>query len=201
MTPSSLVNETKEADTSTLCLPVSSPYASSEKHDSVNPMPVIKGPPLRIFGKGFCGTVWAASKKGHAFKREDGGPDRSLKNDFGMQHRVLQAFQKFTNSNASPQIHLQIQIPACYDFIKVTDQNWWSLNQRKFPPGYTPCNMIQSQRIPPFSEATRQLLITKYCPTNIVQQILISEPNKDCLIRPYLGRRRNITIYKHPVPL
>lgn len=158
----SLVKDTKEADTST----------------------------LRIIGRGFCGTVWAASEKGPAYKREDGGPDRSLRNDFEMHHRVLQSFQEFADLSESPQIRLQIQIPACYDFIKATDQKWWSVNLRKFPPGYMPCNIILSQRIPPFSETIRRLLISNYCPPKIAQQIITSEPNKDCLIRPYLGRRR-----------
>jgi hypothetical protein len=192
MTPNSLINNS-------LHLHGPSPQISSKKHDAtMTRESLIKDSPQRMIGKGFCGTVWAASEKGYAFKRENGGPDRSLKNDFRMHHQVLQAFQKFTMSshttnettlNESPQIRLQ-KVPTCYDFIKATDQDWWSLNQQKFPSGYTPCNMIQSQRIPPFSETTRELLITNYCPSKIAQQIRTSEPNKDCLIRPYLGRRR-----------
>mgnify|MGYP002718709102 FL=1 len=138
---------------------------------------------LRKIGQGFCGTVWAAST-GPAFKREDGGPTRSLRNDFEMHQRVLQSFQE------SIQLRPQVQIPACYDFIKSTDHTWWSVNQRNFPLGYTPCNIIISQRIPPFPETTRQLLISNYCPTKMTPQILKSEPDKDCLVRPYLGRRR-----------
>lgn len=139
---------------------------------------------LRTIGQGFCGTVWA-SETGPAFKREDGGPDRSLINDFEMHRRVIQSFQKIST------LQLQIQIPACYDFIELTDQKWWSVNHRKFPPGYTtPCNMIKSQRIPPFSDTVRRLLIRKYCPPKIIKEIIASDPNKDCLVRPYLGRRR-----------
>lgn len=119
-------------------LPVSSPHASSETQDDpaiTMPSSLIQNSSLRLIGQGFCGTVWAASDKGPAFKREDGGPDRSLKNDFEMHHRVLEAFHKFSNSikNKSPQIHLQIRVPACYDFIEATNQNWWSLNQRNCP--------------------------------------------------------------------
>lgn len=139
---------------------------------------------LRTIGQGFCGTVWA-SETGPAFKREDGGPDRSLINDFEMHNRVIQSLQKI------PTLELQIQIPSCYGFIKATDQKWWSAKHRKFPPGYTtPCNMVQSQRIPPFPGTTRRLLIKNYCPPNLVQEIIASGPNKDCLVRPYLGRRR-----------
>jgi hypothetical protein len=38
-------------------------------------------------GTGFCGTVWTStddSLKNYAFKREDGGPGRSLLNDYDM---------------------------------------------------------------------------------------------------------------------
>ncbi|KAJ5705910.1 hypothetical protein N7536_001599 [Penicillium majusculum] len=139
---------------------------------------------LHTIGQGFCGTVWA-SETSPAFKREDGGPHRSLINDFEMHNRVTQTLQKILT------LQLQIQIPTCYGFIKATDQKWWSVNHRTFSPGYTtPCNMIQSQRIPPFPDTTRRLLIKNYCPPTLVQETIASGPNKDCLVRPYLGRRR-----------
>ncbi|KAJ5785139.1 uncharacterized protein N7503_010351 [Penicillium pulvis] len=137
---------------------------------------------VHTIGQGFCGTVWA-SEKGPAFKREDGGPDRSLKNEFDMHQRALQSLRKITT--------LQIRIPACYGFIEVNNQKWWVKNHQIFPPGFwAPCNMIQSQRIPPFPGHVRGLLIKNYCPPNLRQEIITSEPNKDCLVRPYLGRRR-----------
>ncbi|KAL2862835.1 zinc finger protein [Aspergillus lucknowensis] len=46
------------------------------------------------------------------------------------------------------------------------------------------------QRIPPVSEATRRLLTERYCPSQLVENILESDTNRDCLIRPYQGRRR-----------
>ncbi|OQE15919.1 hypothetical protein PENSTE_c026G09734 [Penicillium steckii] len=140
---------------------------------------------LRKIGQGFCGTVWAAST-GPAYKREDGGPTRSLRNDFEMHKRLLEGSGKIMH------LRPRIQIPACYDFIQSTDKNWWKMNQRKFPAGYTACNIIVSQRIPPFPEITRRILIDEYCPELLKQQIIDSEPDKDCLIRPYLGRRRTL---------
>lgn len=141
---------------------------------------------LRKIGQDFCGTVWAASTEtGPAYKREDGGPGRSLRIDFEMHQLVLQSFQQ-----ESLPLRPRIQIPACYNFIQSTDDVWWSGNRQRFPRGHTPCNIILSQRIPPFPETTRQLLISKYCPPTITRQILDSEPDRDCLIRLYLGRRR-----------
>ncbi|KAL2817517.1 hypothetical protein BDW59DRAFT_165924 [Aspergillus cavernicola] len=43
---------------------------------------------LRRIGAGFCGTVWAAEDRGSAFKREDGGPHRSLTNDYNMHRHI-----------------------------------------------------------------------------------------------------------------
>lgn len=81
---------------------------------------------LHTIGQGFCGTVWA-SETGPAFKREDGGPHRSLANDFGMHQRTLQSFQKIPT--------LQIQIPTCDAFIAAENQKWWSANHQNFHLG------------------------------------------------------------------
>lgn len=138
--------------------------------------------PLRIIGQGFCGTVWA-SGSGPAFKREDGGPFRSLRNDFEMHRRCVQSVRKLPTT--------QIQIPVYDKFISAEDRIWWRENYQIFPPGYQArCNLIQSQRIPPFSERTRQRLIAKFCPPSLVSKISTSLPDKDCLVRPYIGRRR-----------
>ena len=41
---------------------------------------------FRRIGAGFCGSVWAPDQREpFAFKREDGGPGRSLLNDFVMR--------------------------------------------------------------------------------------------------------------------
>lgn len=137
---------------------------------------------MRRIGKGFCGTVWA-SERGPAHKREDGGPDRSLLNDFNMHQKVLRGLQKVPT--------IEIRVAACYAFIEAQNSEWWSANNEKFPEdSREPCNLIKSQRIPPFSESVRHLLIENYCPENLQSEIIESMPNKDCLIRPYLGRRR-----------
>lgn len=148
-------------------------------------------PTLHMIGAGFCGTVWAASKNGSAYKREDGGPFRSLENDFNMHRRFIQSIQEFGRFHqARYAVTPQVQVPDCDRLIPATDRAWWDSNERLFPQGYTPCNILQSQRIPHFHRATRWLLTGKYCPPQRVDDIMRSEPNKDCLIRPYLGRRR-----------
>ncbi|KAJ5278696.1 Protein of unknown function DUF3669 zinc finger protein [Penicillium angulare] len=122
---------------------------------------------LHTIGKGFCGTVWAASETGLAYKREDGGPDRSLKNDFEMHRRILRSFR--ASADFLKTQHLQIQIPTCHNFIDAMDQEWWTRNLSRFPPG---THHVMSFSLSAFRHYQKP------------------EPDKDCLIRPYLGRRR-----------
>ncbi|KAJ5795453.1 uncharacterized protein N7518_003993 [Penicillium psychrosexuale] len=145
---------------------------------------------LHAIGRGACGTVWAC-ETGPAYKREDGNAARSLQNDFEMHNRVLQSRQTLMNLRKSTQV--EIQIPSCHNFIEPKNKEWWAANLERFPQGYTSCNMIEAQRIPPFGEPTRHLLIQAFCPDEIKQIIIKSEPDQDCTIRLYLGRRRTHT--------
>lgn len=141
------------------------------------------GSPLRRIGAGACGSVWAFSSDGPsiiAYKREDGGTSRSLANDFAMHRRLLLSLLNKPT---------RIQVPECHGFITSSDP-WWDENAPRFPAEYLPCNMIQAQRIPPISQPVRDTLIDRYCPASLREQIRHSAENGDCLIRPYLGRRR-----------
>ncbi|RAH43097.1 uncharacterized protein BO95DRAFT_475451 [Aspergillus brunneoviolaceus CBS 621.78] len=144
-------------------------------------------------GAGFCGTVWARSLEGPAIKREDGGPSRSLANDFAMHKRAYEAFlslfcAKHFMKSSPTEPHARI--PQCHRYITPENQSWWNENLRWFPHGYAACNAILSERIPPFPEHIRRLLVDTYCPPKIRQQILHSASNEACLIRPYIGRQR-----------
>lgn len=147
-------------------------------------------PTFRRIGQGFCGTVWAAppgSGDTFAIKREDGGPGRSLQNDFDMHVHILRSL-----SGSLP----KLQVPCCHQFISGRNQDWWDELVSKFPAEFqVPCNALVSERIPPFSKDVRETLIEEYCPCSLrpkIESIKSSEPNQDCLIRPYLGRRRRL---------
>ncbi|KAL4916997.1 zinc finger protein-domain-containing protein [Aspergillus aurantiobrunneus] len=123
-------------------------------------------------GAGFCGTVWAADAHPEsAFKQEDGGRDRSLENDSRMHQHLGNCIEETLGQarDTHPHIHAILH---------------------RFPEGYQPCNMIHAQRIPAMNAETRRLLTERYCPQELVKEILNSDTNRDCLIRPYLGRRR-----------
>ncbi|KAI9699974.1 MAG: hypothetical protein M1836_002508 [Candelina mexicana] len=138
---------------------------------------------FRRIGQGFCGTVWAAPTDGddaHAIKREDGGPGRSLYNDYVMHQKVLSASQS------------RVCIPRCHQYVFGDDQTWWDTQISCFPQGFESCNVLITGRIPPFPTAVRDIIIDKYCPPSLQPSIRASEPDQDCLIRPYLGRRRRL---------
>ena len=138
----------------------------------------------RRIGHGHCGSVWTLDDV-NALKREDGGPGRDLFNDY-------ETHQKILASPSSRANELRIQIPGCYQFINSNDLTWWNKQVARFPSEFQPCNTLVTERIPPFPEGVRLNLIDKYCPTHLRDLIKASKPDQDCLIRPYLGRRRRL---------
>jgi hypothetical protein len=147
--------------------------------------------PFRRIGAGFCGSVWATPDDVHAFKREDGGPGRSLSNDFQMHKRILESLDQLVGVKKTASApSFRIQVPRCYRLIKAEDQEWWDQNLRHFPDSYSPCKVLHSERIPPMPRGIREFLIDQYCPVILIPDIKTSDANTDCLIRPYLGRRR-----------
>jgi hypothetical protein len=85
-----------------------------------------------------------------------------------------------------------LQIPICHRFLLANspeNETWWTENRGKFPQGYSPCNTIQSERIPAMPEKIRSLLIDNFCPGPLIADIKKSDVNRDCLVRPYLGKR------------
>ncbi|KAI1880167.1 hypothetical protein JX265_001788 [Neoarthrinium moseri] len=148
--------------------------------------------PYRRIGAGFCGSVWSQpdhdkiDSASTAIKREDGGPGRSLHNDFTMHKIILQAYEECPD-----QIRDCFLIPKCYDFIPATYSGWDATNViKRFPENYLPCNTLITQRIPPIPKNGRDVLINKYCSPPLADNISADVKNSDCLVRPYLGRRK-----------
>jgi hypothetical protein len=135
---------------------------------------------FRRIGQGFCGSVWAAEEGTTAVKREDGGPGRSLLNDYNMHKLVLET---------TLMENLSVCVPRWPTFV--THSNiWWNMNLVRFPTGYTTCNALCSERIPPLPQQVRDLLVDGYCPAVLTATIKANDADRDCLVRPYLGRRK-----------
>ncbi|KAI4256808.1 MAG: hypothetical protein LQ352_001933 [Teloschistes flavicans] len=137
---------------------------------------------FRRIGQGFCATVWSVShgsEAAYAVKREDGSDGRSLLKDYIMHQKILEIAS-----------HMTVSVPACHYFASAQDP-WWDERLSAFPAQFQlACNVLITDRILPFPEVVRRRIVHLYCPGNLQSSINNSEPNQDCLIRPYLGRRR-----------
>ncbi|KIV91831.1 hypothetical protein PV10_06328 [Exophiala mesophila] len=135
---------------------------------------------FRRIGQGFCGSVWAAENGTVAMKREDGGPGRSLANDFKMHQLVLEM---------ALIMNTEVCVPRWPMFFS-HDHSWWDFQLSRFPPLYTPCNVLCSERIPPLSSEIRNRIIDRFCPSASIAIIKGNDADRDCLVRLYLGRRK-----------
>lgn len=139
---------------------------------------------FRRIGQGFCGTVWAAQTGLVAFKREDGGPGRSIENDFQQHQRSLEALRSGRS---------RVTVTECHQYVHRDDSIWWDEQISGFPKDFQQrCNVLVTQRIQPFGKTVREKIINSYCPEPLKAVIKASDPDQDCLIRPYLGRRRHL---------
>lgn len=147
---------------------------------------------LDRIGAGCCGSVWSdAGTAAHlAMKREDGGPGRSLVNEYHIHKRVLQAAQ------AHPHLAQAFSIPLCYAFLGKHHTSWPLIIPR-LPEGCTACNALISEKIQPVPHVTRQLLVRRHVPEAHQGGVLEDGKNTHCLIRTYLGRRKH---RHHPRP-
>ncbi|KAF2648151.1 hypothetical protein K491DRAFT_708864 [Lophiostoma macrostomum CBS 122681] len=142
----------------------------------------------RSIGKGFCGSVWTLEGNqidaGTVIKREDGGPGRSITNDYNMHLRVLESMLQHPPSTP-------LAIPQCYELIQPTDA-WWELRLHQLPPGYSACRALISERIPKVPRTISDKIVDLFCAGNAPLCTFVKNNVDDdaCLIRPYLGRRR-----------
>ncbi|KAF1808847.1 hypothetical protein P152DRAFT_369925, partial [Eremomyces bilateralis CBS 781.70] len=126
-------------------------------------------------GEGSCGTVWSADDTHYAIKREEGGSEGSLYNGFVMHQKALKA--------------ALVTTPDSPNYVPVDDP-WWNDHLERFPNGHRPCNALISERIPHFPREVRDRIIDRYSPESIRASSKEAVANRDCLIRPYLGCRR-----------
>lgn len=139
----------------------------------------------RSIGKGFCGSVWAPEDTSTAIKREDGGPGRSVTNDYNMHLLVLQSASQHLSPSST------LTVPQCHALVQPTDV-WWQDHLHRFPAGYSACRALISERIPKVPRYISDKIVDLFCPDNpqLSQFVKNNADDDSCLIRPYLGRRR-----------
>lgn len=136
---------------------------------------------------GFCGSVWASDLV-YAFKRQDGAPGRDLFNDYTIHRKLLENIPG-SESNSSQTI---ARIPGCHQYVRRSAYTCSDAPVSEFLKEFQPCNVLVTDRIPPLPQEIRNLIIDRYCPKPLISLIKSSKLDQDCLIRPYLGRRRRL---------
>ncbi|CAA9960342.1 DUF3669 domain containing protein [Pyrenophora teres f. maculata] len=144
----------------------------------------------RCIGKGFCGSIWTVESSQDkdnqqtAIKREDGGPGRSVTNDYKIHSQILRSELQQLPS-------VPLSIPQCHKLVQ-PDDPWWNSSLQQFPPGYSACRALISERIPKVPRSISDKIVDLFCAGNDrLSDFVKGNPDDDaCLIRPYLGRRR-----------
>lgn len=146
-------------------------------------------------GKGACGSVWALQGNSESspaaepvvIKREDGGSERSLCNDYNVHKLILESIHANPPSPSTP-----LSIPKCHALVQETDAAFWNPRLYHFPPNFTACRALVSERIPPIPRTISDKLVDLFCAGNKpLSDFVKTNPDDDaCLIRVYLGRRR-----------
>lgn len=149
---------------------------------------------------GHCGSVWAnpdttLRNDDAALKHEDGGPGRSLANEHAVHAHLLDALRALGKAGRDDALGrvAQINMPFCHGFLRAVDVDAWGSILPNLPVGYTRCNALVSERIPSTAPAVRRLLVDRFCPEALRDAIVADRNNDDCLVRPYLGRRRHVS--------
>jgi hypothetical protein len=141
---------------------------------------------FRAIGAGTCGTVFDIPGSVQVVKRAKGGWEKQLWNDCVSQKRVLEAFEKHTKLIGD------LLVPYVVSFISADDLKFWKEHGQYFPETHrSPAALYITQRIPPLRTHVREALIDKYFPDGLKEKAKGDEANRDCLVRLYLGKRRD----------
>ena len=141
---------------------------------------------LRRIGQAFCGPVWPVQCGVVELKGEDGEPGRSIRHDFIMHRRCLEALRACQSS---------VTIPERHQYVSCDNVTWWSERLPLFSKIFS--NVFVTQRIQPFRKENCDSIIDVY-PVTLRSKIENSDPDQGCLIRPDLGRRGHFEAQSRP---
>ncbi|KJZ74169.1 hypothetical protein HIM_06400 [Hirsutella minnesotensis 3608] len=142
----------------------------------------------RMIGAGACGAVFSQEGSSWATKLARSGYARVLGNDY-KQH--MEIVRQFTAWNVGG-----VLIPCCYGFVEAEEAaSFFRDNENLAEAASSTLNTLtaalMSERIWPLPWVVRELLIDRYCRPELSAAAKMIDVNRDCLIRPYLGRNRD----------
>jgi len=133
-------------------------------------------------GAGACGAVFAQDGRSLVVKLAK-AEDQVLWNDYIMHASIAKHFSTYDID--------EVKIPACYYFVPKHDPQYFDQRPGLLEAAEQVCNLptsaLVTERILALPQATRTLLIEKYCAPRNKQKAMADPANKDCLVRTYLG--------------
>ncbi|KAF5522603.1 hypothetical protein CGCA056_v006163 [Colletotrichum aenigma] len=104
---------------------------------------------------------------------------------------------KYTTTSSKPSHtpswlhHLPRQHPLSHGLLHHTNISAWSQILPRLPAGYAACNVLVSEKIHLFPFRVRKLLLEQLTACDDPQKVAQGHMNTHCLIRAYLGKRKN----------
>ena len=151
-------------------------------------------PNFKEIGSGECGTVYALMGTTEVLKVPNEGKIHDLWNDAQMHKQVDEAFGR-----ASLKLRQHFNIPRYRQWVLPADRSFWN-GHRNFPKSFQPDHGLVSDRIFPLPFPVRAAIFDSFAGKDIPESRdhnLAKPENKDCLVRLYLGRRRNEVTRSH----
>ena len=156
---------------------------------------------LRAIGWGSCGKMYHQLGTSHVIKKAINGnivlsDECRLWNDLLMHKKV----EEVIDSHKISRDNVPVLVPRVHRHISKADK-WWNTHGYMFPPeDRTPENLLISEHIPPIDVIGRNALIDYFCPENLRPAAKLQDSNNDCLVRLYLGKRRDHITRLRPGP-
>ncbi|KAI4113708.1 MAG: hypothetical protein LQ345_005369 [Seirophora villosa] len=144
---------------------------------------------FREIGTGSIGKIFEHTGTTWVYKLPIIDDTDKLWNNYLMSQRIEASFNQL-GPNAG-----RIEIPRASWYATSTSSGFWDMNLQRFPftrqfPSRRR-DVLAMERIFPLPKPTREQLINMYCPSEHQADAKSIAANKDCLVRPYLGRKRH----------
>ncbi|KAL5116090.1 hypothetical protein ACEQ8H_005986 [Pleosporales sp. CAS-2024a] len=144
---------------------------------------------FRSLGAGTCGRVYEVPGTTDIFKVANypGQDTDQLWNDYCMHTSIADVLERWGRDK------LEVRVPRLKYFVSMNDNMWWTENLDRFPLQFLkePSNLVCAERILPLAKPIRESLIDLFAPKAADHLALKTDAsNKDCLVRLYLGKRR-----------
>lgn len=144
---------------------------------------------FREIGKGSIGAVFEHPGTNCCYKLPLTNDPYKLWNNYKIQLKVQEAF-----AEANGKIDMDVEVPRAIWFANKDTDKFWNESLDRFPWTEQFPKMrreaVCMQRILPLPKPIRDHLVDRYCLVGDKEAAKSYPPNKDCLVRPLLGRRR-----------